>query len=154
MIKSLIAGIWAVALLSGSLYFFSGMENPGSNEGAELQVKPEHIKLETMSITIVRDNTLQGYLILDTSFEYNSARQTKSLVPVELALMDSINTIVFSDIEFDMNNLDQFDFVEFKSKVMLAINDKHGDGFVQDMLIKRIDFISYDEIREKKLRGG
>ena len=44
--------------------------------------------------------------------------------------------------------------MEFKTKVIGKINNKLGEGFVQDMLIGRIDFISYDEIRDKKLRGG
>ena len=153
MIKVLLAGIWSVALLSGSFYFFGGnMADPGA-EGGDQAVKLEHVKLETMSITIIRDNILQGYLILDVSFELDEKNRKVFSAPVELILMDAVNKNVFTDKQINIDRLDQFDFEDFKIKVKKTVNAKLGEAYANDVLIERLDFISYDEIREKKLRG-
>ena len=153
MIKSLVAGIWSVTLLLGSLYFFGMMKGEPVAQGEEVPAKLDHVKLETMSITIIRENTLQGYLILDVSFEFEAKNKRPSSAPAELVLMDAINREVFMNKEIDIDNLDRFDFDGFKEKVKLAVNEKLGETFARDVLIERLDFISYEEIRDKKLRG-
>lgn len=153
MIKAIIAGIWSVALLSGSLILFGGMNGDNADGGKDAAAKLEYIKLDTMSITIIRDNVLQGYLILDVGFEFEAAKRVNLTAPAELVLMDAINRRVFTDKEIDIERLEQFDFISFKEKVKEAVNNKVGDSFASEVLIERIDFISYEEIRDKKLRG-
>ena len=157
MIKSLVAGVWAILLLLGSLYFFNGETKTADaalDDESEYLGKLEVVKLGPMSITIIRNNDLQGYVILDVSFTIESVKKAKLSVPAELILRDAVNNSVFGNNEIDINNLENFDFTKFKTRMMNEITDKFGKDLIHDVLIERIDFISGDSIRDKKLRGG
>ena len=154
MIKALIAGIWVTALLSGSVFFFGqGTGSEVATEEVE-EVQIEQVKLDSMSVTIVRDNTLQGYVLIDAVFLLNMDKISTASVPVDIALKDTVNKSIFTYKDINLQYLESFEYDKFKAKVTEDLNKKYGSGFVQDMLIERIDFISYEEIRTKKLRGG
>ena len=157
MIKSLVAGVWAILLLLGSLYFFNSETKTADaalDDESEYLGKLEVVKLGPMSITIIRNNDLQGYVILDVSFTIESVKKAKLSVPAELILRDAVNNSVFGNNEIDINNLENFNFTKFKTRMMNEITDKFGKDLIHDVLIERIDFISGDSIRDKKLRGG
>lgn len=157
MIKFLVVGIWTILLLSGSVYFFYSDEKTTQEHLTEESAylgKLEVIKLEPMSITIIRRNKLQGYVILDISFTIESSKKARLSVPAELLLRDVVNSSVFGNTEIDINQLDRFDFKKFKEQVVRKITNRFGKDLISDVLIERIDFISNDSIRDKKLRAG
>lgn len=157
MIKFLVVGIWTILLLSGSVYFFYSDEKTTQERLTEESAylgKLEVIKLEPMSITIIRRNKLQGYVILDISFTIESSKKARLSVPAELLLRDLVNSSVFGNTEIDINQLDRFDFKKFKEQVVRKITNRFGKDLISDVLIERIDFISNDSIRDKKLRAG
>jgi hypothetical protein len=157
MIKFLAVGIWTILLLSGSVYLFYGNKKTSQEELIEKSAylgKLEVVKLEPMSITIIRQNKLQGYVILDISFTIETSKKAKLSVPAELLLRDVVNSSVFGNTEIDINHLDRFDFKKFKEHVLKKIHNRFGKDYISDVLIERIDFINNDSIRDKKLRGG
>ena len=154
MIKALIAGIWVTALLSGTVFFFGQPSTEEENSEEMEQAKIEQVKLDSMSVTIVRDNTLQGYVLIDAVFMLNMDKIANKAVPIDIALKDVVNNSIFTYKDINLQYLESFEYEKFKIKVSEDLDKKYGSGFVQDMLIERIDFISYEEIRTKKLRGG
>ncbi|MBO6814775.1 MAG: hypothetical protein JJ891_07930 [Rhizobiaceae bacterium] len=158
MIKLLLTGIWGVILLSGSIYFFSGMPEPqagdGGPDGKPYFGKLETIHLDTMSVAFIQKNAVQGYVILDVAFAVDSARNKKLSVPAKLIVQNEVNNAFLKNRRLNINRLDEFDPDKLEQQLADQINEKVGELLVSEVMIQRIDFLSSEEVRDTKLRGG
>ena len=158
MIKLLLTGIWGVLLLSGSVYFF-GSSTP-AKEGEEAKEeksyfgKLETVKLETMSVAVIRKNAVQGYVILDVAFNVDSKKNKEMSVPINFILQNEVNNSFLGNKDLNINRLDTFDADTYQEELANHINEKLGDKIVADVMIQRIDFLSSEDVRDNKLRGG
>ncbi len=157
MIKSLVAGIWAITVLSGSIYFFGNQSADPAKEsemtGLHLS-DLEHIKLDPMSVAIIRKNEVQGYIIVEAAFSVLGSKLEDLAMPIKILLQNSINNAIFNNPAIDFNRLEKFDIAEFQASLTQEINQKLGNDLIHEVLIQRIDFISSEDIRDKKLRRG
>lgn len=153
MIKLIIAGVWTVAVLSGSVWFFGQPVAPPSEEEAgEFFGLLETIKLETIVVPIVRSSSVQGYLILDSAYTVNTEIASSLTVPIEFVLRDIINGSIFGNANIDIYRLERFDLDKFQKRVVEDINTKLGKKVVHNVMIQRLDFMTKDEIRDQQLR--
>ena len=153
MIKTIMAGIWAAAVLSGSVWFF-GQPAPPPNEEemGEFFGLLETIKLETIVVPIVRSSAVQGYLILDSAYTINTEIASSLTVPIEFVLRDIINGSIYGNPDIDIYRLERFDLDKFQKRVVEDINVKLGKRVVHNVMIQRLDFMTKEEIRDQQLR--
>ena len=136
------------------LFFGSGpmeLSEPGET-GEKYFGKLEHVKLNPMSITIIRNSEIQGYVIIEAAFTISEEDKNNLSIPVEILLKDAINHSIFQNAELDINRLEKFDSTSIQKDIVVALNEKLGDGTIHDVLIQRIDFISTEDVRDNKLR--
>jgi len=158
MIKSLLTGIWAVLLLSGSLYYFDGANGGNNNEMSENQKeffgKLETIVLDTMSVAVIRKNAVRGYVILDVAFTVDAQKNKQLSVPIKYVIQNSVNNAILQDNKLNINRLDNFDADKFETLILAEINKKVGEPIVNEVLIQRIDFLTVEDVRDNKLRAN
>ena len=150
MIKTVLAGIWGVLVLSGSLYFFTMNQADNAKSGEEEKAyfgKLEHISLQPMSIVLIRDNTVQGYILVEASFSVDADKKKKLSVPIELITQNAINSSILNDKKIDIERLDEFSIDEFQERLKSYINKKLDKMVVYDVLVQRIDFIKSNNVR-------
>ena len=150
MIKTVLAGIWGVLVLSGSLYFFTMNQADNAKSGEEEKAyfgKLEHISLQPMSIVLIRDNTVQGYILVEASFSVDADKKKKLSVPIELITQNAINSSILNDKKIDIERLDEFSIDEFQERLKSYINKKLDKMVVHDVLVQRIDFIKSNNVR-------
>lgn len=154
MMKMIMAGVWAAAVLSGSVWFF-GQPEPAKEAEAEAGAffgALETIKLETVVVPIVRGSTVQGYLILDSAYSVDKVEASTLSVPIEYILRDIINGSIYGNSDIDINRLERFDLEKFQKTVVDDINTKLGKKVVHNVMVQRLDFMTKEEIRDKQLR--
>ncbi len=155
MVKFLLIGIWTCGLLSVSVFYFV------SNQSAENQPVEkvgkyfgglDYVKLDPVSVTIIRDKEIRGYLIIEAVFTIKQSTKDKLSVPVEFLLQDIIIGTMHGNADIDIFRLERFDVESFRKNLLDKINAKVGDNTIYDILIQKIDFISKDDVRDLNLR--
>lgn len=154
MLKTIMAGVWAAALLSGSVWFFGQpvpLEGDGDDKGVYFGAL-ETIKLDTVVVPIVRNSTVQGYLILDSAYTIATEEAASLSVPIQYILRDMINASIYGNAEIDIYRLERFDLIKFQNKIVKDINAKVGKKLVHDVMVQRLNFMTKEEIRDQQLR--
>ncbi|MBL4600384.1 MAG: hypothetical protein JKX93_15595 [Rhizobiaceae bacterium] len=154
MIKTILAGIWAAAVLSGSVWFFG---QPAPIKGAEEDKGAyfgslETVKLETIVVPIVRQSSVQGYIILESVYSIDTEEAASLSVPIQYILRDLINRSIYGNTNIDIYRLEKFDLVKFQETIVSDINAKLGKNIVHDVMIQRLNFMTKEEIRDEQLR--
>ncbi|MEM8649724.1 MAG: hypothetical protein AAGF54_04280 [Pseudomonadota bacterium] len=109
--------------------------------------KLEHISLQPLSIVLIRDNTVKGYILIEASFSVDSDKKKKLSVPIELIAQNAINSSILNDKKIDIERLDEFNIDEFQNRLKSYVNKKLDKMVVHDVLIQRIDFIKSNNVR-------
>jgi hypothetical protein len=107
-----------------------------------------------MSVAFIQKNAVQGYVILDVAFAVDSARNKKLSVPAKLIVQNEVNNAFLKNRRLNINRLDEFDPDKLEQQMADQINEKVGELLVSEVMIQRIDFLSSEEVRDTKLRGG
>ena len=158
MIKLLLTGIWGILLLSGSVYFFASANSSSGPADQEEETayfgKLETVLLDTMSVAVIRKNSVQGYIILDVAFTVDAKKNKQLTVPINLIIQNSVNNSFLANKKLNINRLDRFDADSYEEELVEIINEKIGEKIVAEVMIQRIDFLSSEEVRDNKLRGG
>lgn len=155
MFKSLFVGIWVVVVLAATVLVSSGKLDAmlaGDGSGEKKQVALETAKLDPISVSMIRDGKVIGYLILETAFTY-PAKGKAAKLPLNIIFQDAIVDLVFSDKEIDVDRLDKFDLGKFRKEVKAKVDAEVGFEVVQNVMIQRIDYLTLKDVRDNKLRN-
>ena len=155
MFKSLFIGIWVAGVLTATTLFSSGQLASlmgGGEDAKKFGGKVETVKLDPVSVSMIRQGKVIGYLILETAFIYNAKKEIAKL-PLNVIFQDAMVDMVFSDSEIDVDRLDRFDLNGFRENLKMKINKQMGMETVFDVLVQRIDYLTTDDVRDNKLRN-
>ncbi len=155
MMKALFIGVWVASILSGSVYFFGSMQAKSKNSSEPVAAYfggLDYVSLEPMTVVVIRENEVRGYLILEAVFTIKQSDIPRLSVPVEFLLRDLIIGSVHNNPDIDIFRLEKFNLKKFQTQMLADINLKMGEKTIHDILIQKIDFISKDDVRDKQLR--
>ena len=154
MLKMIFAGVWAIGLMMGSTYFFANFMNSSipDHEGAIDASNLTDINIDTMSIAMIRNNNIVGYLMLSPVIVVDEELIDYISVPIQYYARDVIINTVHKNENIDVYRLDKFDYEDFQSKVVANINANIGKNMVHKVLIQSIDFITKEDVRDLQLR--
>ena len=154
MFKMIFAGVWAISLMMGSTYFFANFMNSSvpDNEGTIDASNLTDINIDTMSIAMIRNNNIVGYLMLSPVIVVDEDLVDYISVPIQYYARDVIINTVHKNENIDVYRLDKFDYEEFQNKVVANINTSIGKNMVHKVLIQNIDFITKEDVRDLQLR--
>ena len=156
MMKMLLAGVWVCVMLSGSIYFLAdGGSGEGGRKGDDANgyfSNLHHVKLNPVTVAILRENEIKGYIIVESVFTFAPDVKDRLSVPIEFLLRDAIINAIHGNPDIDIFRIETFDLAAFQKKFLEDINARLGRPTIHDFLVRRIDFISKDDIRDKQLR--
>ena len=156
MIKLIFVGTWVVIVLSASVFVSSGKHNEllgGGDGDGKPKVKVETLKMNPVSIALIREGRVKGYLVVEPAFTY-TMESKKNDTPIGLFFQDALVNYLFNNDEIDTERLEKFDLVTFRQNLKKDVNKKLDGIAVEEVLIQRIDYLSIDEVRDNKLRAG
>lgn len=157
MFKALFVGIWVAGLLSGSVYLFSTAPSGEEEKTTVEKVSDyfgglESINLGGFNVTVIRDNEIKGYLIIDSVLTVKKADMGEASVPLQYLLKDLMITALHNNEDLDIYRLDKFNVKDFQENITMMLNKKLGKEAVKDVLIQQIDYLSKEDIRDLNLR--
>lgn len=156
MVKTILVGIWVIAVLGGTSWFFANAASQASNtdEGPKAAYFGglDYIKVDTLVIPSVRENAIHGYFVLDAVYTMKESKKSEVSIPIEYLLKDILTEFIYGNTDIDANRLEKFDKRKFQTEMVAAINEKLGEKVVYEVLIQKFDFISKEEIRDIQIR--
>lgn len=154
MIKTLLIGLWVCVVALGSSYFFVQMNNSSAAHvpsEAEVEVI-EFIKTDMVSVPVIREGKVQGYLVAQLSFAVNKTATKKLAFEPTPYLVDVAYRALYENSAIDFAQLQPQDLTLLAQKILEGANAKLGGEVVKDVLMNEINYVPRDEVRTNWVR--
>lgn len=149
MIKTLLVGIWSGGVALGGAYLATMLNtaSPEQKAGDEGPKTVEFIKSDSMSIPIIREGKVIGYVVTEMSFAVAKSAEGKDEPAPTPFLVDAAFRSIYENISADFGHLKPQDLKALSEQIKKASNERLGKDMVQDVLVSSINFVARDEIR-------
>ncbi len=149
MIKTLLIGLWVCIVALGSTFFFITMQTQSvSSEAAQKESSAvEFIKTDMVSVPVIKEGKVQGYLVTQISFAVNTAETLKLSFEPTPYLIDVAYRTLYENSDVDFSRLKTQDLSVLTQKIAAAANTKFGSEVVKDVLLNEINYVLRDEVR-------
>jgi len=142
---------WVLVVLGISTWFFS-MDRLPAPPSSGKDVNEELAEIGQMSVPMVRDREIRGYLLLTVGVGIDSGKKSKSNVPIDIVARDAIIQTIYNNPDIDVFQLDKLDLVKLKADIVANINAgaKEGEQIATNVYLNEIYFIPIEDIRARK----
>jgi hypothetical protein len=156
MIKYLMLGIWIVALALGSAYGTIVMtgSGDGGDKTAEAQLPPEQVRTKRLSVPIIGDGKVKGYVLAQFIFNINAQASKDMAIRPDIFLVDEAFKVIFSGEAINFSVLEKPDGAKLTEAIKKNINARFGENFLQDVLVQELNFVPQERFRGGALQGG
>lgn len=149
MIKLVAVGLWvcAVTLASGlaAVSWKAGAlpapENIGLFEGVAT------VKTRLISVPIIADGAVQGYVVTELAFTVDSSVLNRLSIKPDLVLVDEAIRTIYAGGEIDFRRLTRQDLPALARTMAANVNMRFGVELVEDVLIQELNYVPKDEVR-------
>lgn len=155
MIRFAAAAIWIAAVTVGSvLYSFQSAQ--GRSEAVPtptLFSGLDYIRSGIVSVPMMNEGQIYGYFLARLVYTVEPAKLARLAAPPEALLMDQVYSYLYANPQIDFTDRTNIDLDALRNGIRDSINARVGDpGFVHDIFIEQIDFLSKNEIRDNTVR--
>jgi flagellar basal body-associated protein FliL len=155
MIKFIVAALWICAATAGAV-FFSFQTSNASSKAAE-EPNPafgglDYIKADIMSVPLIRDAGVHGYLLTQLVYTVDPKQLAKLSIPASAIITDEVYSYLYSHPQVDFTNKKAVDLDAFRNGIKDAINKRVNETLIHEVLVEQFDFLSKDEIRDNLIR--
>jgi flagellar basal body-associated protein FliL len=148
MLKLVAIGIWVILVTAGATFasvFLSSGKDGGEQETADLGV--EQLATDMMSIPVIRDGDVTGYLVMQFSFSADKAMlEDKTVDPIPF-LRDAAFRTVFADSNLDVRRLKKKELDALTAAIAKEANEQLGKELVRNVLFEQINYVKKEDIR-------
>ncbi|MFN7009974.1 MAG: flagellar basal body-associated FliL family protein [Allorhizobium sp.] len=149
MVKIIAAGLWVCLVTLGAVYFSVHMAT-APVEVSEEDAKKEKLELvrgEPITIPMIADGSVRGYFLGRISFMMDKEKIKGIELPLTELMTDELFTLLIGNKMVDISNMDAFDVAAFREKIKADLNAHLGEGFVEEVLVEQLDYMSKEEVR-------
>lgn len=152
MFKSIAISLWLMGLLSTSVFYFATRPVEPNSGGAAEQVSYEYVALQPVTVAMVRNEEIRGYLILELSVALVGSEMKNMQAPIEYVMRDRVIASLHANKKLDILKLSEFDVDELSKDLKADINASLGVEAVASVLVQNMNFVSKEDIRDTLLR--
>ena len=146
MIKTLLVAIWCCTALLGANFgatFVMKMQN-------KKDVAPENAAFETrksreLSIPIIRDGGVKGYVVVQLNYVVDLEAAKKLQTPPEAFVVDETFQLIYGDEKIDFSHLDRLDLGRMTETLIQRINTRLRANVITDMGVVAMNFLVNSE---------
>lgn len=149
MLKLAAIGVWVILVTAGATYgavYFASVSNTeASAEETDLGV--EEFKSEMMSIPVMHNGDVTGYLILQLSFAADRRLlEERKLDPLPF-MQDAAFRVIFAGSDIDVRRIRGRQLESLTAEIAKEANARIGAELVRHVLLQQLNFVKKDDIR-------
>jgi flagellar basal body-associated protein FliL len=155
MLKLVAIGIWVILVTAGATFASVFMSSGGDDSGEE---KPdmgiEQLSTEMMSIPVIREGNVTGYLVMQLSFGADRAMLEEKKADPMPFLKDAALRTIFSDATLDVQRLRKKELDALTAAITQEANQRLGKDLVRNVLFQQINYVKKEDIRNNAVNNG
>ncbi|MEI9899772.1 MAG: hypothetical protein WDN31_06055 [Hyphomicrobium sp.] len=150
MIRLIVTGIWislVTALSSYAATLWYASSSPEA-EGKKLFSGLESMQTSMVSVPVVSNGAVQGYVLAQFTFTMKSEALGKMSVKPEVFLVDAAFRSIYSGEAAALRGAKKQDLEALTATIKRRVNERFGAALVEDVLIESLTFVPKDEVRD------
>lgn len=147
MVRMLLLGLVVVLATLGGSYAAMQFprDTPGKTEDAG--EKTEVVKLDPVSVPVVRDGKIQGYVIGRFAFSAPASAIRKDKDALMLYASEAIFRSVYEEEELDFTALKIVDVDKLIERMVAKANARIGQATIAQIIVESMNFLAHDAVR-------
>ena len=143
--KTLLLGLWAIAVALGASYAVAFVETPAKTDAAAGKPALESQKTRAINVPIVAGGAVRGFIVAQFAYTTDAGKTKTLSVSPEVFLLDEAFRTIYADDKLDFLHLDKYDISGLTKQLVVATNTRLGEDVVHDVLVQDFTFISKEE---------
>ncbi|MYZ46953.1 hypothetical protein E4O86_04415 [Rhizobiales bacterium L72] len=136
-------GLWICLVTLAASY--AAMEwKLGAEARAETGGAAQHLALEKtrpISVPIIADGALQGYVVASFTVTLDSERSASLPVPSLAFVTDEAFRAIYADPTLDFRHLDRYDLAALTRRIAESVNARLAAEIVADVLVEEFNYV-------------
>ena len=148
MLRLAAIGIWVILVTAGATFasvFFSFLGDDPEEKRPAIGI--ENLSTDMMSIPVIRDGDVAGYMVVQLSFAADRAVLEEGKSDPLPFLKDAAFRTMFSDPGMDVRRLRKKDLDALTAAIAQEANHRLGKEVILNVLFREINYIRKEDIR-------
>ncbi|WP_395664294.1 hypothetical protein [Methylocella sp.] len=145
MIKLAAAAFWMIIVMVASTYVGATWKFGADSSKPDKPAKVEQRKTEPVSVPIIADGSVAGYVVAKFSYLVDSDAVKKLPTPPDAFITDEAFRRLYVD-KVDFAHLEKYDIAGLTSSLIAKVNQRLGSDVVKDVLVEQFTFVPKTEI--------
>jgi len=155
VIKFIIMGIWVLFVTFGGLFIGYTMKDDKFAESVEIKAegegKREQDNTDIMSVPVMVDGEVKGYLLVQLTFVMDENVKSTLDLPIAPFVNDAIFAEFFGAYT-DRHQIEKVRFEPSRNRIIENVNQRFGTKVIKDLLVQQFNFVTAEKIREQQER--
>jgi hypothetical protein len=117
------------------------------HDAAALLAGMESIKTKMISVPVVTDNAVQGYVMAQFVITVDSKEMKRFTIKPDIFLVDEAFRAIFSGGTIDFRSFKKQDLAGLTKQIAGNVNQRLGVRIVEDVLVHELSYIPKDQVR-------
>jgi len=137
-----LVGLWAVIVTLGTGFTVAQMRIASPEETATPRLEGlRYTSLPTISVPVVEDGRLSGYVVLRLVYTADSAVLRGLAAEPDAFITDEIFRRLYGSSQTVFGRLVRLDLEALAEEARLVVNERMGDEVIQDLLVDGLNYI-------------
>ena len=142
MIKTLVFVLWACVVALSASYGLNKVMQARANAPASADVAAsETRKTKEISVPVLRDGTVKGYVVLQLSYIVDLTVAKKLPVEPDPFVVDETFRYIYDDDKIDFTHLDRIDLDKLMRTLIFRVNTRMKSDVITDMGMVECNFL-------------
>lgn len=150
MLKYIFVGVWVCAVTLGSTYgvmYWKAQKQQAAAHPTETKVVLEQIKTKTISVPLVLNGTVQGYVLAQFTFTIEASVLDSLPVKPDLYLVDEAFRLIYAGEAIDFRTLRKPDVAALGRLIKDAVNKRLGTELVKEVFVQELNYLPKEQFR-------
>ena len=151
MIKLILSGLWVCLVTLASTYAAVSWLAPRAPEPEtqtqKLQGGLESVKTKMISVPVVADGAIHGYVMAQFVFTVDSKTMKHLSIKPDVFLVDEAFKAIYSGETIDFRKFKKRDLQGLSKQIGDNVNKRLGVRLIEDVLVQELNYIAKDHVR-------
>lgn len=155
MLKLAAIGIWVIVVTAGATFASVFLSSEGDDSGEKESNRGiENLSTEMMSIPVIRDGDVTGYMVVQLSFAADRAVLEEDKSDPLPFLKDAAFRTLFANPGMDVRHLRKKDLDALTAAIAREANLRLGKEVILNVLFQEVNYLKKDDIRNHRAGNG
>jgi hypothetical protein len=149
VIKLILSGLWVCLVTLASTYAAVSWHTSKAPkaEGQKQLGGLDSVKTRMISVPIVADGTIQGYVMAQFVFTADATVMKRLSVKPDVFLLDEAFKVIYGGQTVDFRHFKKQDLPALSRQIAENVNKRLGVALIDDVLVQELNYVPKENVR-------